>query len=261
MTTLMCWCGVDSRGPTSLYIATDSRFSWPNQMHWDAGRKIGLAAGQPAMLALAGDVTLSQSVILGLDQASLSDAVIAARLENATAGYPCSGLDGSAVVFARRDGMGMESSFRVTSHIYRQGAWVCTEHLIPTDESGVVCAYGTGGAFAKAAVDTWKANDVSGRTSRSAFSGFCDALRQGRDPQTGGAPQLAGLYRSGPAREFGIVWNGQLVLAGTELVVGAELECIEWRNDLLERCDPSTKQRMSGAQRHARPYSLRSSAR
>ena len=35
MTLLVAWTGIDSRGPASVYIATDSRLSWGKQSFFD----------------------------------------------------------------------------------------------------------------------------------------------------------------------------------------------------------------------------------
>ena len=256
MTTLLCWCGVDSRGPTSLYVATDSRFSWPEGQTWDAGRKIVVLPGQYGMLALAGDVTLVQSLLLRLGTEKVTDELIAHQVVQLSDGYQSAALRATAVVFARRAGMSMDSSFQVTAHEFRADSWVLVEHSIPVKHSKIVCAYGSGAGNAKAEVGLWTKDD-SGNTSRSMFSGFCDALRKGKDPKTGGPPQLVGLYRSGPAMEFGIVWESRLFLAGLTPSPKSDVAAFEWRNDLLERCDPTTGQRLLDAQHHARPYGLR----
>jgi len=258
MTTLVCWCGRDSRGPASLYIATDSRITWPGGSTWDSGRKLAVRAGRPEMLAFAGDVTLVQSILLALSEPEVTDASLRSRLEQLTAEYPWpQNLGGTAVVFARRVGSGMTGSFVVTAYEFRGPDWLQVQHPIPEGHSDIVCVYGSGATPALDEVRRWMEHDVSDRTSRSVFSGFCDALRRGKDPRTGGPPQLAGIYRSRPALEFGLIWNDGLFVAGTEPLATADLDSIEWRNDLFERCDPRTKARLIGAQRHARPYGLR----
>jgi hypothetical protein len=46
MTSIVIWAGVDSHGPSSLYMAADSRITWGSMVH-------------PALLA-RGDETLGQ---------------------------------------------------------------------------------------------------------------------------------------------------------------------------------------------------------
>lgn len=256
MTTLVCWCGLDSRGTSSLYIATDSRFSWGPGVNWDRGRKLGIPLGAAEIYAFAGDVTLMQNLILGLCQSGMTDDGLHERLTRMTSGFHSAGLDGTALVFARRIGTGLHSNFIVTAHKYESGTWALYEHHIPTEHSDIVCAYGSGKSYAISEVRNWMNQDVSGRTSRSVFSGFCDALRYGKDPRSAAPPQLAGMYRQNPAKEFGIVWDGELVFAGLEPCGEVDLNSIEWRNDLMEICDYRTMTRMENAQRHARPRKI-----
>jgi hypothetical protein len=90
------------------------------------------------------------------------------------------------------------------------------------------------------------------------FSGLCDAIAGGEDPLTGGAPQLAGIYRTASAEFFGVVWSGARYVMGTpDSLAAVDPRAIEWRNRLFERCDGTTLLLLSGAQRHARPRSLR----
>ncbi len=257
MTTLVCWCGVDSRGTSSLYIAADSRFSWGTNRTWNNGRKLAVRVGNAEVLAFAGDVTLSQNLLLGLLDGPVTDALLHHRLTALSSEYQLSVLENTAVIFARRLGSGMASSFIVTAHECRAGVWNQLEHAVSTEISDVVCAYGSGGHYATSEVRRWMSHGVSGRTSRSVFSGFCDALRSGRDPRTGGPPQLAGIFRTKPAQEFGIIWDGELSLGGMVPAPETDLDSIEWRNDLFERCDHRSTKRMIGAQPHARPHGLK----
>ena len=39
MTMLVSWIGIDTHGPTSAYIATDSRISWNMTNKFDFGKK------------------------------------------------------------------------------------------------------------------------------------------------------------------------------------------------------------------------------
>ena len=59
MTTLIAWVGVDQRGPSSLYLASDSRFTWLEGITWDSGCKIFASRTHPALLGYCGDVVFS----------------------------------------------------------------------------------------------------------------------------------------------------------------------------------------------------------
>ncbi len=260
MTTLICWCALDSRGPSSLYIATDSRFSWSSGIQWDNGRKLSVRTPDPAILAFAGDVTFGQNLFAGLIQATHSDDQLEERLHKLSGNYPVDSLEGTTIVFARRIEEGMAAEFIVTAHTYKDRSWRIQNHQLPTENSDIVCAYGSGRAIAHSELRQWVNQDVSGQTSRSVFSAFCDALRSGQDPRTGGAPQLAALYRQGPAKEMGIIWDNQLYFGGLPPPRDMDLTSVQWHNDLFEVCNPNTLSRHPDAQPHASRRSSRSNA-
>jgi hypothetical protein len=86
------------------------------------------------------------------------------------------------------------------------------------------------------------------------FASFCEFLRSQDDRATGGAPQLAGLFRKGGAKSFGIVWDEKLHLMGMEmpaLSYPIEFDCY---NELFELCDTNTLQRREHAQRQPSPF-------
>lgn len=252
MTTLICWCGLDSRAPSSLYVATDSRFSWSSVARWDSGRKLSVRSRDAAILGFAGDVIFGQNLLVGLGDDALNDAHLEDRLHELSGNFPIGSLEGTTFVLARRLGEGMELQFSVTAYVYEKGLWNIRNHPIPNEHSDIVCAYGSGKSVALGELRKWVRQDVSGRTSRSVFSSFCDALRSGKDPQTGGAPQLAAIYREGPAREIGIIWDNELHIGGLPPPKGMDLTAVAWHNELFEVCDPSTRSRKLNAQPHAK---------
>ncbi|MGH7752442.1 MAG: hypothetical protein ACREN5_06470, partial [Gemmatimonadales bacterium] len=92
-----------------------------------------------------------------------------------------------------------------------------------------------------------------GRTSRTVFGALCDSIASGSDPASGGAPQLAGLYRVGSGQTFGVITAGKRYLLGLCVDDSPALGGVEWRNELFERCDWETGTRLPEAQRHYRP--------
>jgi hypothetical protein len=108
---------------------------------------------------------------------------------------------------------------------------------------------GSGSTSVREAHKLWQAS-AAARTSRAVFSAFCESVTGGKDPKTGGAPQLAGLYREGPGLLFGIIHAQQRFFAGAQLTGIEDPKAVEWRNDLFERVGGTTKRRLSGAQRH-----------
>jgi hypothetical protein len=56
VTTLACWVGVDARGPSSVYVAADSRISWAGRAEWDQARKVYACVVEPHVFGYVGDV-------------------------------------------------------------------------------------------------------------------------------------------------------------------------------------------------------------
>lgn len=267
MTSLIAWAGVDSRGPASVYLASDSRISWETGEKWDYGRKLFASHTHADLFGYCGTVFFP-SLILGQFLA-LADAgalfapdALPTERHKALLTLAATGLDGFptkqrasfTIVHAGRLGLGMSSSF----HLWRtdwslEKGWRDAAIDLPT-QSTLVCALGSGGGAVVRYDEKWRRSDV-GRTSRAVFSAFCDALRSGDDQYSGGGPQLVGLYRKGAGELFGVLWGGQGYLLGLPAGNPAGL-VVEWRNELFERCDPATGDRLTGAQRHSRPVGL-----
>ena len=64
MTMLVSWVGVDPHGPTSMYIAADSRISWDAANTFDFAKKVFASKKYPEIFGYAGDV-LFPSIVLG----------------------------------------------------------------------------------------------------------------------------------------------------------------------------------------------------
>ncbi len=129
--------------------------------------------------------------------------------------------------------------------------------MLPIPEaSGIIKAWGSGEAAVARWYERWLSTRQGGRTSRSVFSAFCDALASGDDPFTGGAPQLVGLYRQGVGETLGVVFQGVRYILGVPIQDLALVTSVEWRNALFERCDGHSMERLEGAQRHGRPKGL-----
>ena len=265
MSSLAAWAGVDSRGPASFYLASDSRITWglPSLM-WDSGRKLFASSATTDIFGYCGEV-LFPSLALGQFDNLLSRRVLVEAGENAAdrhevirdvlersfETYPGSVRSAFTILHAARDGSGMASRFRLWRLDWLPtSGWKNHEIEIPT-ESVLVLTVGSGAHVVSQWDREWRHR--LGRTSRSVFGAFCDALKSNTDPRTGGAPQLVGLYRAEPARVFGVIWMGKRFVGGLEVPVTSGLESLEWRNDLFERCDWRTLQRLPEAQGQPRP--------
>jgi hypothetical protein len=277
MTSLVAWTGVDTHGPSSVYLATDSRITWSADGRvtgvWDLARKLFASQRSSDILAYAGDV-LFPTQVLGqlislLDAGMLfaADATpeirvqsIASVLRECMSRYPGDQLAGGGkvvIVHCCRSGERMASAFHVTELIYdaTTRGWIVNPLPLPT-ESDIVCVHGTGARFVTTWKQRWDSALGRARTSRGVFSAFCRVLLNQEDSRTGGAPQLVGIYRLGPARTFGAIYGGQRYLFGLPAPIVLDDSQIEWRDDLFQRCDPVTLARLEDAQRHHRPRGL-----
>ena len=63
MTLLASWIGIDTHGPTSAYIVSESRFVWDSSRHFDYGKKVFASKSYPEIFGYAGDV-LFPSIVL-----------------------------------------------------------------------------------------------------------------------------------------------------------------------------------------------------
>ena len=63
MTMLASWVGVDTHGPASAYIISDSRISWNERDNFEHGKKVFAARSYPELFGYAGDVLFPSIVI------------------------------------------------------------------------------------------------------------------------------------------------------------------------------------------------------
>jgi hypothetical protein len=224
MTTLIAWVGADQRGPASIRLAADSRISWslPNgsaQKTWDFGKKLFASHNDPDIVGYCGDVlfptqTLGQIFEL-IDRRVFFPTgatpeeklrLIVEALERSSAHYPQSETREFTLLYGTRTSEGMSGKFNLYEVDYAGGKNVSTKKIPIPQKSGILARLGSGRDPFKKHLDRWEKSDVGG-TSRAVFSSFADSLKSGDGLKSGGPPQLTGLFREGPARAFGIVWN------------------------------------------------------
>ena len=122
-------------------------------------------------------------------------------------------------------------------------------------QSGLVNYTGSGAKSIFRWYGRWQNTEIKG-TSRAVFSAFCDSIKSGEDNFTGGAPQLVGLYRKGTGKRFGIIYDNKRYLNGKTLEQNENIDTVEWRNCLFERCDGNTMEILHNAQRQPKPSQL-----
>jgi hypothetical protein len=266
MSSLAAWVAVDSRGPSSFYIASDSRVTWgTSNAAWDSGRKVFASASSSDIFGYCGDV-LFPSLVLGQIEMLLARGVpftgeqdvierhqtVRGMIAESFDLYPRESRQPFTILHAARGGSGIPATFHLWKLDWSQaGGWRDLKSEVPT-ESVLVLAVGSGAQVVERSEQEWRQR--LGRTSRSVFGSFCDALKNGGDPLTGGPPQLVGLYRNFPGRVFGIVHEGKRFISGMNVPDARTLDVLEWRNELFERCDVHTLERLHGAQRQPRPW-------
>jgi hypothetical protein len=208
MTSIAVWVGVDTHGPASAYIATDSRISWPSQGSWDSGRKAFASCAFPDIFGYSGDVLfpslLLSQFVTALDIGAAVDRS-ARMLDRAKAleqmarltmkGFPNIHRQPFEIIYCGRDGEGLLSEFNV--HVLSwspKNDWHREVRQIPTKSSMLVFNTGSGSQSIAKSMALWN-ESAQGGTSRAVYSAFVEALKGGSDPNSGGPPQLVGLYR------------------------------------------------------------------
>jgi hypothetical protein len=246
MTSLICWTGVDSRKTSSIYMASDSRIS-NGIKQWDFGRKLFASQLYPEIFGYCGDVLFPTQVlsqIVGMidenilfdkdDSPSVKTEKVIDSLKRSLETYPFEiKFD---ILYGTRYLSEMVSEFQVSKLSYFNRSLVAETLQFPRDKSSLVISLGTGKTSIKKHVSKWEKSDA-GSTSRTYFSAFCESLNSGEDQNSGGAPQLVGIYRIATGKTFGIIHDKKRYLNGHVLPDNIMTNSISWHNNLLEVCD------------------------
>ena len=271
MTTLVGWLGVQGDGPSSIYLASDSRISWPSPgRRWDAGRKLFALRHSADLFGYCGDAlfpsqALGQVVEMADHHLLFRDASTAGNrhervvqmLAGSVSRQHDAETDDFTVVHVARDGLLSESSFAIWTTTYKRGGEL-RDQLVERIAAAApgpsrrLLALGKGSAAYVKETIRWNAS-AQGNTSRAYFTALCDVLERGDDPGSGGAPQLVGLYRNGNGRAYGVVHKGERYFHGLPLATMETYGTVEWRDDAFQRIDGRTLELMKSAQRQVRP--------
>ena len=265
MTLLVAWAGIDTHGPSSIYIASDSRISWGTTAHFDYGRKVFSFSRWPDVLGYCGDVlfpSIALNQIVELADAGLLFApefsskqkfqAIVDKLNDIFRQYPLlhSGISeiSLSIIHASRDSTDNKKFSCYTISWTRKQGWYGTESGLPKS-SDVLFAQGTGAQEFSDNFLRYKVG-TNRETSRAVFQCFCDTLVRISDPLVGGAPQLVGIYRkpTSPGFTVGIIHNGKRYFLGAHIDNCRNFDTVEWRNANFERCDGRTMAKLPDAQ-------------
>jgi hypothetical protein len=268
LTTLISWVGADPRRLSSIYLASDSRMTWPNSSTWDCGRKLFASDHQPDVFGYVGEAffpsqTLGQ-IVDHIDSGLLLNrgtpplqraALIAETLERSAKEYPRVSGERFEILYATRHGHGSSSLFALFHLEFSGGRVAGPVSIELPKKSGVVKVLGSGGTTFERTLTVWQSGEVGG-TSRSVFSALAEVLRTPGDPSSGGPPQLVGLYGVGNGKTFGVIWEGRRFCCGLEVGNTGRQRNVRWHNELFEICDPTALRRLAGAQPQPRPRSM-----
>ena len=210
MTLLVAWAGIDTHGPSSAYIASDSRISWKSGQTFDFGRKVFAFAKWPDVLGYCGDVlfpSIALNQIVDLADAGLLFApnfssqqkfqAIVNKLNDLFRPYPQLGSgiaeNALAIVYCSRDPVDCKKFVSYTISWSKEHDWHGVKAEFPP-ASDVLFALGTGSENFKENRQRYEGGPTA-RTSRAIFHCFCDVLEHPPNATVGGAPQLVGLFR------------------------------------------------------------------
>jgi hypothetical protein len=267
VTTLLSWLSIDDRGPSSIYIVSDSRITWGSaDNRWDSGRKV-FATQSADIFGYCGEV-LFPSLLLGqlgdlIDRHLLwqddSDAktrhsIIVGYLKASFKRRHNAPNHDFTIMHCSRDASGLGSAFSCWRIDYdaKNNSWRDTAIDVSHDsKSRLLIALGSGGEFLNQEIKRW--NDTSqGGTARSIFSAFCDALEAGGDPYTGGMPQIVALDRQAGGKVIGFATQNTRYIYGLPVEALTTLDNIDWVDGLFQRISSDTLNLLPGAQRHVR---------
>lgn len=254
MTLLVAWCGIDSRGVSSIYVASDSRLTVSSSSFCDNGLKTFFSKSSPDILGYCGDVVVASQILsqiesllsigaLYLPTHSLQNRfeIISDIFQNSYSGFSKIYKAHISVVYCTRK----DSEFKCFLLEAREGHFSSQELTLP-EKSGKIVVCGSGKAvFNKNYADIQKG--IYQDNSAGVFISFCKAIQENSEKTIGGPPQLVGLFRNDSGRGIGVIWEEKKFFAG--LSANTILwQKIAWRNESFEICDGETGNRAPGAQ-------------
>lgn len=265
MTLIAAWIGVDSKKDggqvSSIYFASDSRFSWANTTppkRYDEGMKVFCSLKHPYIFAYCGDVlfplhTLERILYkidceLFFEQADdnflkkLSS--VRTEIELSLMNYP-DPKPSFSILFASREAY---YDFHLGEIKSNEGNISSREIGLP-NKSQIVYTGGSGKSdFEKVEEQLIKERNPNEGTSRFCFHCVAKTIKDYESSTVGGVPQLVGLYRKGNGIIFGVEYKGKRCILGKPTSFMPKYLHIEWRNSNFERINPKTLKLQEGAQ-------------
>ena len=255
-----------------MYFASDSRISWHKSglNRWDTGAKVLASRCHPELFGYTGYALLPFTALTqactaidaGLRDPQAEKSAdgkcdwLWNRIKEQTLSHPAGpdhdftilyGVRTGTKTYIHRRGRGNEppvhddANPKATFDLYvlrwssTSGTFQSSHYPVPHSCSSILRLSGTGVGSIQAAQEVWLQSQGKG-TSRTMFSSLCDALRAGTDNQSGGAPQLVGLYRQGPGRTIGVVTQKGTFFQGVPFRDHPG-SAVEWRDESFNPVD------------------------
>lgn len=265
MTLIASWVSADNKPeglvPSALYIGADSQYTWPDGRNYGFGQKTFCCINSPEIFGFCGDVlfplnTINQLVALidsscffkPDDPAEIKAGIVFDFIRDAFVNYPLKNIKFTIIYGTRSNG-----SFSIF-RIYTDSSHNLTYEEMPIpSESNLVISDGSGSEDFKvrwSEMDDFRKDNY--RTTRNVVYCLCNSIHNGNDKQTGGQPQIVGLYRGGNGKVFGYMNDGKRFLYGreTDFDNTLNLQMVEWRNNKFERINPEDMNLIHNASRH-----------
>lgn len=265
MTTVIAWLSADMDGPSALYLASDSRFTWNSpDGRWDSGRKIFHTRNSADIFAYVGDVLFPSIVLgqlveaidcggafsVGTTSADRHDFIFR-TIEKSHASMIDVGDQPITILHARRDPQ--TDMFAMWEMTHRKGTNGWTDRSVPlpqpTGQAEFVGVFGSGAKTFGEAYDQAKTT-AQGEFARTVFQTFSEHVASGRDKLTGGHVQGGVVGRDGQCRPIGVIDKGRRYLFGLELPPGLQTNRVDWRDTNFNFLSSRTGELKKGA----RPY-------
>ncbi len=265
MSLVVAWIGIDTHGPSSAYIASESRVSWGNNLKYDCCRKTFYSKRYPEIIGYSGDVLFPSLLINSLMESvdknlifSEADPAIKRyekfkkKLFNEFHKYPKhSSIISSSfeIIYINREivskGYPCFYAYRIK---WNMGNRFYSRKIKIPKVSGILYVMGSG---TQEFENNYK-NYQKGRnknTTRNVYHCFSSTLKNIKENTCGGPPQLVSIIRkpTTPGFGFGLIYKRKRYYNSLEVSRSGGVEDIQWRNDNFEICNGINKNRKLNA--------------
>lgn len=282
MSVLVVWRNIVNERVTSVYMASDSRFSF-GQHHFDHGKKVFACKNDASLFGYCGGVEYATYIIQSV--VDLIEAGVLYKKNDTCETRVKIVTEKFGELWKHYYGI-IES--RNTEIVYCTTATNTKSsqiYLINITKAGVIsfkpidhetikgprstdyiqyCVIGSGGdAFSTELTKYYgtiikEKNQFAYITSRVMFQILSKIVKESDNSKDyGGFPQLAYIYNNKRSRTklCGVIFNDECCLGGCSVEIASDndfADTLKWFNENFELCDPHTKKKKEGAQ--TQPY-------